>query len=1068
MLIYVKKSIKFTSDFTNNLKNPMKKSLMTLVLIIAGASVLWAQKTVSGVLRSADDGQTLPGVSIVEKGTANGTTTDLDGKYTLTVKDANSVLVFSFMGMTPQEVTVGTQTTVSPKLKEDATKLAEVEVTALGIPREKKSLGYASQTIKSDDITSAREMNTVNAMQGKVAGLNITSSSGGVGASSNIVLRGPTSFTGNNAPLFIINGIPVDNSFRASRDGSPNYGNPISDINPDDIESINILKGPVAAALYGSKAMNGAIIVTTKSGKGAVAGTGLKVTYSASCAFDKPLRLPELQNKYGQGYTGYDPSDGSGDFMYADESWGAPLDGRNYVNYLGQNDTWDAQPDNIKNFFETGHQCENALSVESADDKGTVRFSFSSFNQKGTVPNTAYNKYNGGLNITRNLTSKLSTEINVNYTLSQGKNRPGVGYDSYNPLQSLFGWFGRQVDMQMLKDNYDAIDPNTGLHYNWNPVFHNNPYWTLYNNINKDRRDRVISTIKLNYKISEWLSASVRGGSDYYVEDRFQQFKKGTIDYSFMQNGGFYDDRTKQNTSNFDALLIANKKLNEDFSITATIGYNYYRNVFDRTNTEVRGLIVPDLYNVAYAANAPILSAVKTTKENVGVYGLGSIGYKNMIYLDITGRNDWSSTLPSNNRSYFYPSISGSFIFSELLKDKKWLSFGKFRAGLAFVGNDADPYSMSSYKQKVEIGSDPSIIGNPFNGAVYLTEENILRNDQLKPETGKSFEIGTEMRFFNNRLGIDVTYYNTTTQDIIVPVSIAASSGYSSMLVNAGKINNQGIELMLTATPIKKENYSWNTSINFGKNKGLIMEVAEGLDKIYLDGGWADLYLVEGESYGTLYGRGALKDENGKYLINPNTGRIIKDPNPQSMGNVTPDFRLGFNNSFTYKNITFDFLIDWQQGGKVFSETNMWMDYSGLSLRTEDRPGEGLVNDGVYADNSTGVWVSTGVTDTTHIDVETYWADHAYNDFSNSVYDATYVKLRQVSLTYEIPKSLVEKTPFSSMSFGVYGRNLWIIYSKLPYMDPEVNSANSRNAYGFESNAIPSSRSLGFNLKIVF
>jgi len=1044
-----------------------KQSIYVLFLLLFAVSTAFAQKVIKGTVTS--DGVTLPGASVRVKEAPNvGTITDANGSFSLSVPENGKTLVITFVGLKTKEISVGTTTDFKVKMESAVTEMKEVTITAIGLPREKKSLGYASQTVKSDDIASTHEMNTANVLKGRVAGLNITSSSGGVGSSSKIILRGATSFTGNNSPLFVINGVPVDNDFRASRDGSPNYGNPISDINPDDIESINVLKGPVAAALYGSKAANGAIIVTTKTGKGEKGKkSDFLVTYSTGYSFDKVLRLPKFQDKYGQGYLGDDPSDGSGNFIYSDESWGAPLDGRTYTNYLGKTDTWIPQPNNIKDFFVGGHQFENSLSAASGDDKGSVRFSFSSYNQKGTVPNTAYDKYNAGLSIDRNLTSKLSTSIDLTYTLSQGKNRPGVGYDTYNPLQSLFGWFGRQVNMQTLKDDYNLIDPTTGLHYNWNPVYHNNPYWTLYNNLNNDRRDRIISTAKINYKFNDWLTATVRGGSDFYTEGRFQQFKKGTIDYSYMQTGGFFDDRTKQNTANLDALLIANRKVNDNFNITTTFGYNYYRNFFDKTTTEVRGLIVPDLYNVAYAANAPILTATKTTKENVGVYGLATLGYKDMFYLDVTGRNDWSSTLPSKNRSYFYPSISGSFIFSELMKGSK-LSFGKFRAGLAFVGNDADPYNMDSYKSKVEVGSDPSIINNPFNGAVFLTQENVLRNDKLKPEQTKSFEVGTDVKFFENRVGLDLTYYNTVSQDIIVPVSIPSSSGYSSMLINAGKINNHGIEIMLNLVPLKTDNYTWNSSINFGKNKGKILEVAEGLDKIFLDREWADIYLVKGESYGTLYGRSAMKDADGNYLINPATGRIIKNPTPQAMGNITPDFRMGFDNSFTFKNVTFEFLLDWQHGGKIFSQTNMWMDYSGLSARTEDRPDEGLVNDGYYADNSTGTWVSTGVKDTTHIDVETYWEDHAYNDFSNAVYDATFLKLRQITLSYELPKSLIEKTPFSTLSIGIYARNVLILYSKLPYMDPEVNSSNSRNAYGFESNSIPSSRSIGFNLKIVF
>ena len=1049
--------------------------MIMLMLLLFATGSAFAQKVIKGTISS--DGVTLPGANIqVKESPKVVTISDMNGNFTINVPAEGKTLVFSFVGLKTKEVAIGNTANFSIKMEATVQQMKEVTVTAVGITREKKSLGYASQVVKSDEIGGAHEMNTANALQGKVAGLNINSSSGGVGSSSKITLRGATSFTGNNSPLFVINGIPVDNDFRASRDGSPNYGNPISDINPDDIESINILKGPVAAALYGSKAMNGAIIVVTKSGKGEKGKkSDFLVTYNTGYSYDRVLKLPKFQNKYGQGYT-YgigagncdDPSDGSGDFMGADESWGAPLDGRTYTNYLGEQDTWIPQPDNIKNFFVGGHQIDNSLSVASGDDKGAVRFSFSSFNQKGTIPNTAYDKYTAGLNITRNLTSRLTTEIGLNYTLSQGKNRPGVGYDTYNPFQSLFGWFGRQVNMQTLEDNYDKIDPTTGLHYNWNPVYHNNPYWTLYNNTNNDRRDRIISTVKLNYKIKDWLNASVRGGSDYYTEGRMQKFKTGTIDYSYMQEGGFYDDRTKQSTTNFDAMLVGNKKFKEKYSISGTLGYNYYRSFFDKTFAEVRGLLVPNLYNIAYAANAPILTETKSEKEVVGLYGLASLGYKDFLYLDITGRNDWSSTLPSENRSYFYPSVSGSFIFSELMKEQKWLSFGKFRAGVAFVGNDTDPYNLNSYKQQVEIGSDPSIVSNPFNGAAFLTEENTYRDGKLKPEVGQSVELGTDLRFFDSRVGVDFTFYSTTTTNLIVPVSLPSSSGYAFKLMNAGKMNNKGIELMLNLIPIKKDNFTWNSNINFGKNKGKIIEIAEGLDKIFLDRSWADLYLVKGQSYGTLYGTGALKDANGQYIINPNTGEIIKDPTPHDLGNVTPDFRMGFENNFTYKNVTFGFLVDWQQGGKIFSQTNMWMDYSGLSLRTEDRPDAGLINTGVLGDNSSGSWVATSTPNTIAIDPELYWEDRAFLDYSNSVFDATYVKLRQVNISYSLPKGLVEKSPFSSVSIGVYGRNLWIIYSKLPYMDPEVNSSNSKNAYGFESNAAPSSRSIGFNLKIVF
>lgn len=1043
-----------------------------MLFVLLQVAVFAQGRVVKGAITDSKTKETLPGVTVLVEGTTTATSTNINGEFTITVPEGKK-LVISSIGYVTKTIDAN-QDVINVSLDADAKMLTETVVTAIGISREKKSLGYASQEVKGDDVKGSHEMNVVNTLQGRVAGLSISSGSGAVGASSSITLRGPTSLTGNNSPLFVINGIPVDNDFRASRTGSPSYGNPISDLNPDDIESVNVLKGAVAAALYGSRAVNGAIVVTTKSGRGSKGkSSGFQVTYNFGYSQDKVLRLPEFQNKYGQGYTGDDPATGNG-FMEADESWGAPLDGRPYINYKGESKSWSPQPDNIKDFFVKGSQLDNALSIASADEKGAVRFSLSSFNQKGTVPNTAFNKYTAGISINRQLTERLSVDGSVNFTSGQGKNRPGVGYDTYNPLQSLFGWFGRQVDMNELKNTYNDIDPSTGLHYTWNH-YHNNPYWTLYNNLNTDKRDRVIASAQFKYKLTSWLSASVRGGADSYTEKRFQKFKNGTVDYAYMQKGGFYDDNAKKSVSNIDAMLVANKRFQDKFSITGTLGYNFYRNVFERNQTEVRGLIVPDLYNVSFATNQPIVTNLIQKKENVGIYGLVSFGYKDFLYLDLTGRKDWTSALATGNRGYFYPSVSGSLIFSELMKGQRWLSFGKLRAGLAFSGNDTDPYSLSSYKQKVEIGSDPSIIANPFKGGVYLkdgvylTEENTLRTKDLKSEKGQSFEVGLDVRFLQSRVGLDLTYYNTTTSNLLVPVSIPASSGYTSMFVNAGKINNQGVEIMLNLTPIKTESgFTWNSNVNFGKNKGKIIEIADGLDQILLETQRAQLYLVKGESYGTLIGSVALKDANGNNLINPNTGLLIKDPTPRKLGNVTPDFRMGFDNNFSYKGVMFGFLIDWQKGGKVFSQTNMWLDYTGNSIRTADRPDDGLVVKGVVAADNNGVWESTKVVNTKTVSAEEYWHDHAFTDFNNDVYDASYVKLRQINLGYSLPGKILDKTPFGNLSIGLYARNVMILYSKIPGMDPEVNSSNNKNGAGFESNSIPSTRSLGVSLKAVF
>ena len=785
------------------MKKQFKRLSILFIFVAICGSINAQTKVIKGTVKDSKTKESLPGVTILVPKTTIGVSSDIEGNFSITVPDSIKNLVVSSLGFATKVVAI-TGETLNITIDPDGILMKETVVTAVGMTREKKSLGYATQEIGGDQIKDSRENNVINSLSGRVAGLNITSSSGGVGAASQIVLRGQNSFTGNNAPLFVINGVPVDNSFRGARDNGPSYGNPIADINPDDIASVNILKGPVAAALYGSRAQNGAIVVTTKSGKGLKGKTGgLQVSLNMGVSMDKVLILPKFQDKYGQGYWGDDPSKNM-DYLSADESWGAPLDGRSYVDYRGRTGSWTPQKGNVSKFFKTGYQVDNSLSIASSDDKGSVRFSASGFNQKGTIPNTAYNRYTAGISVTRNLTDKLSIDANVNYNLTQGKNRPGTGYGNMtNPLESLFAWWGRQVNLDDLKNNYNDIDPATGLHYTWN-FYHNNPYWVLNNNTSEDRRDRIISSVKVNYKITPWLTASVRGGSDFYTENRFQKFKIGTVTDAVFQNGGFYNDDVKKNTTNLDVMLVANKNLGKNFTLNATVGYNYFGTKIISAGQEVRGLSVPDQYVVQNAVNAPILSNSLSKKEIIGAYGLVSLGYKGLLYVDVTSRNDWSSTLPAGKNSYYYPSVSTSFVFTELMKPSKFLSFGRVRAGLAYTGNDTDPYNLQTTFGKSEIGASPSIASDPFNGVNYVSLSNSMKNSVIKSERGRSFEFGTDLRFFNNRISLDVTYYNTTTKDLIVPVTIAPSSGYSSQVLNAGQIQNQGIELMLNAAVVQK------------------------------------------------------------------------------------------------------------------------------------------------------------------------------------------------------------------------------------------------------------------------
>lgn len=1052
---------------------------LTMALLFISQLTFAQAKVVSGTVIASDTNEPLPGVSVVIQGTTTGTVTDLDGKYHIEVPNNDAVLIYSYIGMNTQTFNVGGQTTIDVML-EAGIDLDEFVVTAMGITREKKSLGYATQEVDPNEIVDAREANVVNSLQGRVAGVQVNSSGGGVGASSRITIRGNASFGANNQPLFVVDGIPMDNSNFSSKtslgtqgtdndiEGIADFGNAISDLNPDDIESMNVLKGAAATSLYGSRAQNGVIIITTKNGKGLLKGKkGMGVSFGTSYSWDTPLRLPDFQNKYGQGGYGAIGENGSTDYVGVDESWGRELDaGNTATDYLGRTDQpWVSRPDNVNNFFQTGSTFQNNLSIAGGNEFGSLRLSWSGMKQKGIIPNTELKKNTVALSGTYNLTPSFRVTGKISYYRTDGNNRPGSGYDGQNVTQQLFNWFGRQVDLEELSSYKDEngnniLNPETGQHYNWNPVFHNNPYWTVNENTNSQIRNRVSSALTVGWDFTDWLTWNNRGGVDNYSEERLQRYAAGSIDPGDMKEGGFFTDDYNVTNANYTTQLAGNWDLSSDFTLNASLGWDMFYRSVNWKYKRVAGLSVPGIYNVANASGSVDNKEEYSEKAVNGLFATASLGFKRAFYLDLNIRNDWSSTLPKENNSYLYGAASFSWVFSETF-EKDW--FGKFRANWATVGNDTDPYQLQTtfVKPEHDMGSQGTIT-YPINGVPSFTVENTRKNAELKPERTTSWELGVEFRFFNDRLGFDYAYYNAATKDQIVPVAISGATGFTSYVLNAGEIVNKGHELLLYGSPVRTDGgFEWIITANFTKNKNEVVSIHPDVERLLIVDHFVDVILEEGQDYGVLFGTAYEKDENGNTVVAAD-GRAIRAAEAQVIGSTQPDFILGLDNTFRYKNWSFSFLIDWKEGGDMFSLTNWFGGYSGVLAETEaGRDGtaeNGIVTPGVTEDGS----VNTVI-----IDAETFW-HNTFRSAETAVSDASWVKLRRVNLSYSFPENLLDKTPFGIIRLTAFANNAWLIHSNINHIDPESSTSGSNRPPGMETNALPSTKSFGLALNLTF
>ena len=1084
---------------------PMKRAILLVALGLISC-LAFAQTRVSGTVISAEDNAPVPGAGVIVNGTTVGTVTGVDGKFTLTVPSGSKTLIVSCLGMKTQEVDATDGIVVV--LENDFNALNEVVVTAMGITREKKALGYAIQEVKSEELMAAGAPSVTSALTGKVAGVQINTFGGSVGASSRISVRGNSSLSGDQQPLIVVDGVPVSNDTQRTGDNTyrgVDFGSGLNDINPEDIESISVLKGG-SAALYGMRAGNGVILITTKTGK---RSGGIEVSYDGSVTFDRVANIPKLQNSYGQGYDGdgyhynaYLADGGTMDrqtyaenynFSYVDgnwggvqdgndESWGAPLDaGLQLVQFdsNGQKAPWVSHPNNIRDFFQTGITQNHMISLQSRGEKSTTRVSLSYRNQTGTVPNTDQTRYGAQFNTQMTLNRFFSFDFAGNYTRTESENLVNQGYRANNPLNSLIAWSGRQINMQSLKDNWDQKDEyGNYTMYNWNTSYHINPYFNVYMNTNSYQRDRMFGKTSLYFNPLDWLKIEGRLGFDYYNSRMFEKQYYNPDD----PEGAFYSTDIANTELNADVIASANKTFG-DFNLTAILGANYRDAQYLYEQMGADALVVPGVYTIGGRGGDAVTSMDHSHIRSNSVYGNFSLGFKNMLYLDASARNDWSSTI---RQAFFYPSVSLSWIVTEsfpALKQGNVLSFWKLRGGIAQVGSATSAYRNAYYYYPA---------GAAFNGVAQMYKSFSLPNFDLRPEKVTSWEVGTEIGMFDDRLHLDVAYYQKKTEDQILSITTDNTVGFGSMLVNAGRIDNKGVEIQLTADIIRNNNgFNWTSTINFARDRSKIVSLYDSLDIDKYMMGWTwgyGTYATVGGTWGDIRGTGlnrvtekdveegrATADQVGAIIVN--ASGTIGTRSDQVVGNVTPDFIGGWRNDFSYKNLSFGAMLDIRIGGDIWSQTMSHAYCAGLASITADNgvrehpivAGKDVYTDYQFVTLKDGKYVVNDVETNAQDFFE--WGGGNAGEFA--VFKGSYLKLRELYLTYQLPKSLMNKAKFiKRATVSAIAGNvllLWVDKSNTMRIDPETGGVAS-NTYGvgFEQASVPSSRSFGIKLNLTF
>jgi TonB-linked SusC/RagA family outer membrane protein len=1044
-----------------------------------------AQDTITGIVTDTE-GNTIPYVNIILSGTSIGTITNDVGEYSLNIPNLLGALEISILGYQSILVPINNTRRINITLEESTEVLDEVVLTALGLKRETKELGYVVQSLNAEGITEVKSVNFLDNLSGKLAGVTINQGATGVGSSSKITIRGEASFSNNN-PLFIVDGVPINNNsvFNFTNEAAAgfqeiDFGNGAMEVNPDDIAEVSVLKGPSAAALYGTRASNGVIIIETKSGKNT---KGLGISYNTSFFVDSAFKLPEFQNEYGQGNAGnfaFIDGLGGGTNDLITYSWGPRLDVGNLVPqfdspvtlangttvrggdtalYNGISITpteFRSNPDNLKNFYETGTTLINNISIASGFDKGNFRLSFTDLRSESIIPGVNLDRQTIGAKLNFQPIEKLHINSSISYVNSKSDNRPSNGYGSENANYSLVAWGPRSLNINNLK-NYWQPGLEGVQQYSFNYTFFDNPYFILLENRNSFNRDRVFGNISATYDITDHLTASIRTGMDYSNEQR--QLRRAYSSNRF-RNGGFAEHDVFFREINTDFLLNYNNQFN-DVSIDISVGGNRLDQKAYTSQSQTTSLAQPGIFRLSNAASPIEVFEFESNKRINSFYGLAKFGYKNFLYLDVTGRNDWSSALATpfsvDNTSFFYPSVSGSFILSEVFDLPKTISFAKLRASWAQVGNDTNAYQTTG----------AFVAQTPFNGQPTFSNSDIIANPNLQPERTSSFEVGADVRLFGDQLSFDVSYYNALTKDQIISLPIGISSGYTQQVVNGGEVRSKGLEVILGVSPVVSQNFKWNSTLNFSTNRSTVESLPQedgrltlAYSRIYDSQNQTVFFQVEkGGRVGDLYGTGYLKNENGDFILT-DTGRYIPDNNLQKLGNYNPDFMLGFNNQFNYKNWNLGFLFDWRQGGIIVSRTKALGNVGGQLAETAFRPESGIVPEGVV---NTGTETNPVYTpNTVAVSAESYYRQfYDRNHEENNTYDASFLKLRQLSIGYTFDNLSIFNND-ATLNLSLIGKNLFAI-TENPHFDPEQLAVQGNGFIsGVEDMSYATTRSIGF------
>ncbi|NHE59228.1 SusC/RagA family TonB-linked outer membrane protein [Cyclobacterium plantarum] len=1021
--------------------------LLLICLLLLQLPLMAQQRSVSGKVTSTEDGGILPGVSIVIEGTTTGTVSDIDGNYSIDVPGPNAVLVYSFIGFASQSRQVGNNQTLNVALSPEAGDLDEFIVTAFGISQEKKSLGYAAQSIDSEAITKMKQPNLVNALQGQVAGVQVTNSGGAPGQSARIIIRGINSLDpgADNQPLFVVDGVPVDNSTIESSGTPRGLSNRMADVNPNDIESMSVLKGAAATALYGVRAANGAVIITTKKGKEGQ----IRVNYNGSVGFEELNRLPKLQDEYGQGFSGeYQPNS----FW---PSWGAP------ISEVQQTVPDHRYQDNWNRAFNTGVQIDNSVSISGGNEVATFYGSFGNLTQEGIIPFSTWDRTTAKLSGSVKASDKFDFSGSINFS-NTGGNR--VPHDRF--MERMMYW-SETTDVR----DYINEDGTMRTYGNTNPIY--DARFATY----EDDVNRVIGNINLNYHPTDWLSFSYRLGNDFYSDTRTEitPGPKGIDGEVALSSTGLLEEtriNSRDLTSNF--FITLKKQFNSDWNTSLRLGNDIFERRFDEVTARGENFVIPEFYNLNNTTQI-FASQRKRLRRLVGFYGDLMVDYKNFLFLNITGRNDISSTLPKDNNSFFYPSVNLGYVFSENMTLPSWVTFGKLRASWAQVGKDTDPHILGATY------ASPDIF--PLNGQVGFTRNSVFGDPNLRPEQTTSLEFGLQTAFLNNRANFDVTYYKSNARDQIIPVPISDATGYSSYITNAGEIENSGFEFILGGTPVQSQDFSWNISANLSINDNEIKSIREGIDEIVVGsqfgyvGSTVTMKLIEGEAYGNIFGSSYQRfgadpdnlflDRSLPVIIGAN-GFPVRTGTQLVLGNAVPKWIGGIRNDFTYKGFELSFLVDFRTGVEQYNQFNNFLSAFGKNEFTEARE-DFRVFEGVLADgspNTQEVWLGQGEGPDGVDYGAGYWRNHYRTTSENFVSDASFIKLRNLTLAYNLSPNILGNTPFRSARVSVAANNI-ILYTPWDGFDPESFSAGAGgNAVGFTGLGFPGVQSVFFNLNL--